>query len=553
MVNDKLSGRLIFITGGVVSSLGKGIAVASLATLLQSRGYKVAMKKLDPYLNVDPGTMSPFQHGEVFVTEDGAETDLDLGHYERFTGINAKRTDNITTGQLYSTLLKRERNGNYLGGTVQVIPHVTDLIKEFIKSDISDFDFTLCEIGGTVGDIEGLPYFETIRQIGNELGGEKVIFIHLTLVPYINVAQELKTKPTQHSVRELRSIGIQPNIIMCRADRKIPDKELRKIALFSNLPQDFIIQAIDCNSIYKIPINYHHAGLDDAVLRAFGLLSKSKSPNLEKWYDIIERIENPKHNVVIALVGKYNSLKDAYKSLLQALEHAGIHHRCNVTVKWIDTEILELTENLNFHSIFSGINAIIVPGGFGDRGIERKIDAIKYARENNIPFLGICLGMQLLLIEYARNVIGVSDANSTEFSHKCTPIVALIDEWQRDNGIVVKKAEDGKIGGTMRLGAYNCRLMQGSLAYKLYGERDHISERHRHRYEFNLHYKELFSNYPIVFSGLSSYEDLVEIVELPNLNFFIATQFHPEFKSKPTEAHPIFIGFIEAAIRHIAK
>ena len=542
---DVGSAKLIFITGGVVSSLGKGVASASLAALLQSRGYKVGMRKLDPYLNVDPGTMSPFQHGEVFVTDDGAETDLDLGHYERFTGINTKHSDNVTTGQIYSMLLKRERKGEYLGGTVQVIPHVTDLIKEFIKLDLHGLDFMLCEIGGTVGDIEGLPYFEAIRQIGYELGRENVVYIHLTLVPYLSAAQELKTKPTQHSVKELCSIGIQPNIIVCRADREIPMREVEKIALFSNISPKYVIQAIDCDNIYQIPITYHQFGFDDAVLRSCGMLETAKQPDLSGWYDIVDRFTNCVQKVTVGLVGKYNQLKDAYKSLLQALEHAGIAHKCRVEVKWIDTETLEKdcgTDNdgVGYNSlddIFSEVDGIIVPGGFGNRGVDGKIAAIRYAREHNVPFLGICLGMQLALIEYARNVLGMKRANSTEFCtdvKHCVPIIGLLEEWHGDD-----------IGGTMRLGAQECALLPGSTVCKLYNNATEIVERHRHRYEFNMRYYNVFAGSGMIFSGFSVDKKLIEVVELPYLDFFIATQFHPEFKSRPATAHPLFAGFVK--------
>lgn len=545
MANNKT--KLIFITGGVVSSLGKGIVAASLATLLQSRGYKVTIRKLDPYLNVDPGTMNPLQHGEVFVTHDGAETDLDLGHYERFTGIDAKRRDNTTTGQIYSTLLKRERDGEYLGCTVQVIPHITDIIKEFITSDINDIDFLLCEIGGTVGDIEGLPYFEAIRQIGYELSNNNVIYIHLTLVPYLNVAEELKTKPTQHSVKELRSIGIQPNILVCRTDRKIPVAEMEKIALFANLSSNNVIQALDCNNLYEVPIVYHQFGLDKAVLRIFGMLDAAPSPNLDVWYDIVDRFTNYKHKVTIGLIGKYNHLKDAYKSLLQAFEHAGIAHRCRVEIKWIDTEDINSEHALELLiKTLGDVDGIVIPGGFGSRGIESKILAIKYAREHDVPFLGICLGMQLTLVEYARNVIGIKDANSTEFDEKCTPIVCALDNLYTRN----KAQEHNTMHIKMRLGAHECTLAPNSKAYVLYGNATTISERHRHRYGFNIKYKSIFNAHGMKFSGMSSNGDLVEIIELPNAKFFIATQFHPEFKSKPTTPHPVFLAFIQAAMRH---
>ena len=545
--------KFIFVTGGVVSSLGKGIAVASLAALLQARGYRVRMRKLDPYLNVDPGTMSPCQHGEVFITDDGAETDLDLGYYERFTGINAKRTDSLTSGKIYSTLLQRERRGEYLGNTVQVIPHITNLIKEFILSGIEDLDFLLCEIGGTVGDIEGLPFFEAIRQLGYEIGKEKTTYIHLTLVPYLAAAKELKTKPSQHSIKELRSIGIQPDIIVCRADRIISEQELNKIALFSNLPAENIISAIDSNNVYEAPLEYHKAGLDKAVLRNFKLLEQSTKPNLENWYKILDGLHNYDKEITIALVGKYNQLQDAYKSLLQAFEHAGIYLNCKVNIKWIDTACLENEENCqNLEEIFREIHGIMVPGGFGDRGIESKILAIRYARENNIPFFGICLGMQLALVEYARNVLKIKDANSTEFSDNCTPIIALLQKWDTKEKKCTRSREDD-LGGTMRLGAYDCIIKEDSIAHHLY-KTPRISERHRHRYEFNMEYTQhFFDEGGMLFSGISPDKTLLEMIELPKHRYFVASQFHPEFKSRPLESHPLFIGFIKAALKYGKK
>ncbi len=540
------STKFIFVTGGVVSSLGKGIAVASLAALLQSRGYKVKMRKLDPYLNIDPGTMSPYQHGEVFVTEDGAETDLDLGHYERFTGINAEREDSITTGQIYSELLKKERKGEYLGGTVQVIPHVTNLIKNFIKRNLIGVDFLLCEIGGTVGDIEGLPYFEAIRQLGYEMGQENVVYIHLTLVPYIASARELKTKPSQHSVKELRSIGIQPNIILCRADRDIPEAELQKIGLFCNVPQERVIPAIDCDNVYKIPLAYHKNGLDKEVLKFFKL-PYDKESCLSKWYEVAERIDNYRSEVKIAIVGKYSELKDAYKSIIEAFDHSGINNDCKVVIDWIKAEELEHISDIA--SIFKDIQGVMIPGGFGNRGVLGKIKAIQYARENNIPFFGICLGMQLAIIEYARNVIGIQDADSTEFNLNCTPVIALVSEWLQGEDIH-KRSTESDLGGTMRLGSYPCKLSTNSLAYKAYEAGAMIFERHRHRYEFNLKFLNLFKEHGMAFSGLSPSEELVEVIELPNHQWFLAVQFHPELKSRLFNPHPLFESFVKNAIKY---
>lgn len=539
--------RYIFITGGVVSSLGKGLASASLAAVLQARGYKVRMRKLDPYLNVDPGTMSPTQHGEVFVTEDGAETDLDLGHYERFTGVNAKKSDNVTTGKIYSQLLAKERRGDYLGGTVQVIPHVTDLIKEFITKDTAKEDFVLCEIGGTVGDIEGQPFFEAIRQLGYKLGREKCLFMHLTLVPYIAAAGELKTKPTQHSVKELRSIGIQPDILLCRSEHEIPVNERKKIALFCNILEDNVIQALDVGSIYEVPLRYHAEGLDRQVLRHFGL-DAEKEPDLSGWEDLLARRQNPKGEVTIAIVGKYTGIGDAYKSLGEALDHAGMAHRVKVKQQWIDAKGFEKTD---IAKKLKGVDAILVPGGFGDRGIEGKISAITYARENNIPYFGICLGMQLAVIEMARSLVGLSKAYSTEFtdyeaSDKRGPLVGLMTEWLKGES-KEKRAAEGDLGGTMRLGAYDCVIEKGSLAEKVYGSKK-ISERHRHRYEVNTAYLPALEKVGAKFSGMSPDGKLPEIVELPEHPWFIGVQFHPEFKSRPFAPHPLFYGFVGAAI-----
>ena len=544
--------RFIFITGGVVSSLGKGLASASLGALLQARGYKVRLRKLDPYLNVDPGTMNPNQHGEVFVTEDGAETDLDLGHYERFTGVNARRSDSVTTGQIYSTLLTKERRGDYLGGTVQVIPHVTDLIKEFILRDTDGEDFILCEIGGTVGDIEGLPFLEAIRQLGYELGRERVMYVHLTLVPYIAAAKELKTKPTQHSVKELRSIGIQPDILLCRADREIPISERRKIALFCNIREDAVIQALDVNSIYEVPRRYSEQGFDKQVLKAFGIEDKG-APDLSKWDDILGRVQNVKGEVTVALVGKYTGLGDAYKSLSEALDHAGIANLARVHVRWIDASGFEKED---VAGALSDVDAILVPGGFGERGVSGKLAAIQYARENKKPYLGICFGMQLAVIEHARNVLGISDATSTEFGtyedkDGKGPLVGLMTEWVRGN-MVESRHEDGDLGGTMRLGAFDCVITKGSLAEEIYGA-EHISERHRHRYEVNIAYREMLEKAGLVFSGFSPSGYLPEMVEMKNHPWFVGVQFHPELKSRPFAPHPLFASFIKAALKNTTQ
>lgn len=538
--------RFIFVTGGVVSSLGKGLSAASLAALLQGRGFTVRLRKLDPYLNVDPGTMNPTQHGEVFVTEDGAETDLDLGHYERFTNVNAKRTDNITAGRIYSTLLAKERKGDYLGGTVQVIPHVTDLIKNFITGDARGEDFVICEIGGTVGDIEGLPFFEAIRQLGYELGRDRVLFVHVTLVPYIAAAKELKTKPTQHSVKELRSIGIQPDIILCRADREIPLSEKKKIAQFCNVPEANVISALDASSIYKVPKNLHLEGFDGQVLAHFKMKSKQELA-IEAWDKIVKRFESPRGEVTVALVGKYTNIGDAYKSLTEALDHAGIAHNVRVNVRWINARVFETADA---EKKLQGVDAILVPGGFGEEGVRGKIAAVTYARERQIPYFGICYGMQIAVIEMARNLLGVKDASSSEFSSAATkdprgPLVGIMTEWTQD-GKTQKRSKTDDLGGTMRLGAYPCVMASGSLAAKIYGTTE-INERHRHRYEVNTAYIEQFQEHGVVFSGMSPDGKLPEIVELKNHPFFIAVQFHPEFKSRPFEAHPIFAAFVKAA------
>ena len=541
--------RFIFITGGVVSSLGKGLASASLGALLQSRGYKVRLRKLDPYLNVDPGTMSPIQHGEVFVTEDGAETDLDLGHYERFTGVDARKSDNVTTGQIYSLLLSKERRGDYLGGTVQVIPHVTDLIKDFVLNDTDDEDFVLCEIGGTVGDIEGLPFFEAIRQLGYEMGRDKCLFMHLTLIPYIAAAGELKTKPTQHSVKELRSIGITPDILLCRADREIPASEKRKIALFCNLPEENVIEARDVDSIYQVPLRYHEEGLDGRILSHFGL-PYDTSPDLAQWEDLSERNQNPQGEVNIAVIGKYTGIGDAYKSIAEALDHAGMAHRMKVNIEFMDAKGFEKND---LSKLFAQTDAILVPGGFGDRGINGKIAAVNYAREHNIPYFGICLGMQLATIELARNKAGLEQSGSSEFSdYESTddrgPLVGLMTEWVRGN-VKERRTQESDLGGTMRLGAYDCDLKEGSQTYQAYGQ-SRISERHRHRYEVNNQYLDELQKAGAVFSGMSPSGQLPEIIELPDHRWFVGVQFHPEFKSRPFAPHPLFHSFVEAAIAY---
>jgi CTP synthase len=532
--------RFIFITGGVVSSLGKGLASASLAALLQARGYSVKLRKLDPYLNIDPGTMSPTQHGEVFVTDDGAETDLDLGHYERFTGVDSKKCDNITAGQIYLELLSKERKGDYLGGTVQVIPHVTDLIKKFILNDLEETDFALCEIGGTVGDIEALPFFEAIRQLGYEMPNQ-CAFLHLTLLPYIESANELKTKPTQHSVKELRSIGIQPSIILCRVERPIETINkslLEKIAQMCSVPTSSVIPAPNASSIYEVPMIYHKLGLDTEILKFFKL-NHSKKPDLTKWQKIKDAIENPKHEVNIAIVGKYNDYKDSYKSLIEAINHGAFSLKTKVNLVWINAR--ENSEKLP-----KNIHAILVPGGFGVDGTEGKIAMIKYARENNIPYFGICFGMQMAVIEYTRNVLKIKDASSSEIAKKGSFVVGMMSEWQHEKS--TKKA--GKnLGGTMRLGAYPCDLKKNSLAQKIYGQ-NQISERHRHRYEVNISFKKQLEEKGLIFSGMSPDGKLPEIVELKNHPFFIGVQFHPELKSKPFLAHPLFVEFVKSAINY---
>lgn len=539
--------RFIFITGGVVSSLGKGLATAALGSLLQTRGYTVRLRKLDPYLNVDPGTMSPTQHGEVFVTEDGAETDLDLGHYERFTGVDAKRGDNVTTGRIYSTLLQKERRGDYLGGTVQVIPHVTNLIRQFILEDTENTDFVLCEIGGTVGDIEALPFFEAIRQLSYYLDKKNTIFIHLTLIPYVAAAQELKTKPTQHSVKELRSIGIQPNILLCRCDREIPKDEREKIALFCNLPISSVIPALDVKTIYEAPITYHAAGLDTEVLKCFGI-ENTKPVDLSIWQGIRDKVLSPRFELTIAIVGKYVKLADAYKSLTESLDHSAIFHNIKLKVKWIDSRVI-VKENIA--KKLADVHAILVPGGFGYEGVEGKILSVNYARENKIPFLGICLGMQIALIEIARNLGHIEDACSHEFHDKGSFIIDLMTRWEKDNNLELR-AQDNDLGGTMRLGSYPCAITAGSLAYNIY-QSTLIDERHRHRYEVNQQYINILKEHGVVFSGKSPDGQLMEIIEVQDHPWFLGVQFHPELKSRPFAPHPIFNAFVKAAIEHYSQ
>jgi len=534
--------RFIFITGGVVSSLGKGLASAALGALLQTRGYKVRLRKLDPYLNVDPGTMSPYQHGEVFVTDDGAETDLDLGHYERFTGVHATKSDNITTGRIYSNVLAKERRGDYLGATVQVIPHITDAIKDFIAADLDGEDFVLCEVGGTVGDIESLPFLEAIRQFGNDYGPDKVLFCHVTLVPYIPAAGELKTKPTQHSVKELLSVGIQPQMLLCRADRDIPENERRKIAQFCNIQKERVIAALDVDNIYQVPISYHEQGFDNEVLKYFGMPCEG-APDLSRWEEIVRRVRNPEGTVTIAVVGKYTSLLDAYKSLGEALTHGGIANHVKVKLDWIDAEIFESGDAIQR---LEHVHGILVPGGFGERGTEGKIRAAQFAREHNIPYFGICFGMQMAVIESARHMAGLPHAGSTEFGKPDPAVVGLMTEWVQGNQLV-KRQEGGDLGGTMRLGSYNCHLTAGSKVREIYGS-DDIVERHRHRYEVNINFREQLEKSGLTFSGLSPDGILPEIVELPNHPWYIGVQFHPELKSKPFDPHPLFTSFIAAAI-----
>ncbi|QGM47549.1 CTP synthase [Methylocystis heyeri] len=533
--------RYIFITGGVVSSLGKGLASAALGALLQARGYTVRLRKLDPYLNVDPGTMSPYQHGEVFVTDDGAETDLDLGHYERFTGRPASRQDNVTTGRIYQDIIARERRGDYLGATIQVIPHVTNAIKDFVVEGNENVDFALIEIGGTVGDIEGLPFFEAIRQLGNDLPQSHCIYIHLTLLPYITSAGELKTKPTQHSVKELRSIGIQPDILLCRCDREIPQDERRKLGLFCNVRESAVIEARDASNIYDVPRLYHAAGLDAQVLAAFGIEPAPK-PDMSRWSAVAERINNPEGEVTIAVVGKYTGMKDAYKSLIEALAHGGMANRVKVNLEWIESEIFESADPA---AHLENVNGILVPGGFGQRGAEGKMLAARFARERNVPYFGICFGMQMAVIEAARSLAGIAGANSTEFGPCDEPVVGLMTEWTRGNELE-QRGEGGNLGGTMRLGAYPAHLRAGSRIAQIYGRQD-ISERHRHRYEVNNAYRECLEAKGLVFAGSSPDGLLPETVEIPDHPWFIGVQYHPELKSRPFEPHPLFASFIAAA------
>ncbi|MDB2694264.1 CTP synthase [Erythrobacter sp.] len=536
--------RYIFITGGVVSSLGKGLMAASLAALLQARGYKVRIRKFDPYLNVDPGTMSPYQHGEVYVTDDGAETDLDLGHYERFTGVSAHQGDNITSGRIYQDIIAKERRGDYLGATVQVVPHVTDEIKAFALAGQDDHDFILCEIGGTVGDIEGLPFMEAIRQLRNELEPWQTLSVHVTLVPYIAAAGELKTKPTQHSVRELASLGIKPDVLLCRAEHPIPDSERRKIAQFCNVRQEAVIPALDAPSIYSVPLQYHGEGLDAEVLRAFGI-TDAPDPDLSRWYDVVDRHSNPEGEVTIGVVGKYVGLQDAYKSLNEALVHGGMAHRVKVNTKWIDAEIFE-GDDADIAAKLEPMHAILVPGGFGERGSEGKIAAVRFARERKVPFLGICLGMQMACIEAARTA-GYASASSTEFGETAEPVVGIITEWMTEEGLQTREA-GGDLGGTMRLGAYDAKLSANSHVSQIYGGNTMISERHRHRYEVNSAYIDSLESQGLVFSGMSPDGLLPEIVERPDHPWFVGVQFHPELKSKPFDPHPLFAGFVGAAL-----
>ena len=535
--------RYIFVTGGVVSSLGKGLSSASLAYLLKSQGYKVRLRKMDPYLNVDPGTMSPFQHGEVFVTDDGAETDLDLGHYERFTNISSKKSDNITTGRIYSDIIKKERQGGYLGKTVQVIPHITDRIKEFIKKDISSEDFVICEIGGTVGDIESLPFVEAIRQFSNEHGKSKTLFIHLTFVPFLKSSDEIKTKPTQHSVKELRSIGIQPDIIICRSQQSIPLDQKKKISLFCNVPIDNVIETVDVRTIYEAPISFFNQKLDKQVLKYFKLKSK-KRPNLLPWKKITKISLNTKKSVNIAIIGKYVNLKDAYKSLDEALIHGGISNKVKVNLIRIESDKLKVNQ---IRKKLKDVSGLLIPGGFGKRGTEGKISAIKYARENKIPFLGICFGMQMAIIEFARNKLKIKRAGSSELDKNCYPVIGLINEWDKNGKII--KGTDKELGGTMRLGLYEAKLRNNSAIKKIY-KSNSIKERHRHRYEVNNNLKNEFERKGLIFSGMSPDNNLPEIIELKNHPWFIGVQFHPEFKSRPLTPHPLFSSFIKAAKNH---
>lgn len=536
--------RFIFVTGGVVSSLGKGLLSASLGALLQARGYKVRIRKFDPYLNVDPGTMSPYQHGEVYVTDDGAETDLDLGHYERFTGVSSRQSDNVTTGRIYRDIIAKERRGDYLGATVQVIPHVTNAIKEFALADTADCDFVICEIGGTVGDIESLPYIEALRQLRNDLGRDQTVSVHTTLVPWIKAAGELKTKPTQHSVREISSLGVAPDVLLCRTEKEIPESERAKIALFCNVPASAVIQALDAQSIYDVPLQYHKEGLDDEVLRAFRI-DGAPAPDLSRWDDIMDRLDHYDGEVTIGVVGKYVGLPDAYKSLNEALVHGGIANRAKVHIRWLDAEMFEHPD-ANLAAELEPLHGILVPGGFGERGSEGKIASVQFARERNVPFFGICLGMQMACIEGARNTAGIKEASTTEFGDTSEPVVGLITEWMSAEGLQ-ERAAGGDLGGTMRLGAYPAKLDGNSRVASIYGTTD-ISERHRHRYEVNVHYKDALEKGGLLFTGMSPDGRLPEIVERPDHPWFIGVQFHPELKSRPFDPHPLFAGFIGAAL-----
>ncbi len=538
--------RYIFITGGVVSSLGKGLMAASLAALLQARGYRVRIRKFDPYLNVDPGTMSPYQHGEVYVTDDGAETDLDLGHYERFTGVAAHQSDNVTSGRIYQQIIQRERRGDYLGATVQVIPHVTDAIKAFALADTDDLDFVLCEIGGTVGDIESLPFIEAIRQLKNEMGRGQSISIHVTLVPYIAAAGELKTKPTQHSVRELAALGVAPDVLVCRCEHPLPASDRAKIALFCNVPAAAVIPALDAKSIYAVPLQYHAEGLDSEVLNAFGI-TPGAAPDLSRWTEIVDRLTNPEGEVTVGVVGKYVGLQDAYKSLNEALVHGGIANRVKVNVRWIDAELFEGDDDAAIAAQLEPCHAILVPGAFGERGAEGKIRSVRFAREHRVPYFGICFGMQMACIEGARDLAGIAGASSTEFGDTAEPVVGLITEWMGRDGLE-KREEQGDLGGTMRLGAYEAKLDGNSVVSSIYGGTS-ISERHRHRYEVNTNYKVRLEAGGLVFSGMSPDGTLPEIVERPDHPWFVGVQFHPELKSKPFDPHPLFASFIEAAVK----
>ena len=536
--------RYVFVTGGVVSSLGKGVAAAALGALLQARGYAVRIRKLDPYLNVDPGTMSPYQHGEVFVTDDGAETDLDLGHYERFTGRSANRADNITTGRIYQTIIERERRGDFLGATVQVIPHVTDEIKKFVLDGNEGYDFVICEIGGTVGDIEAMPFVEAIRQLGNDLPRNSAIYVHLTLMPFIAAAGELKTKPTQHSVKELQALGIAPDVLLVRADRPIPQADRKKLSLFCNVRESAVVQALDVRSIYDVPMAYHEEGLDDEILAAFGI-DPAPRPRMERWERIMRGIHSPEGEVTIAVVGKYTELKDAYKSLIEALHHGGLANEVRVNIDWVESEIFE---GENPEGKLAHVGGILVPGGFGQRGAEGKIRAATFAREHDVPYFGICFGMQMAVIEAARNLAGVAGASSTEFGATDEPVVGLMTEWLRGNQLE-KRAQKGDLGGTMRLGAYPAALKEGSKIAAIYGDTS-ISERHRHRYEVNIEYRERLESAGVLFAGMSPDGLLPETIELPDHPWFVGVQYHPELKSRPFEPHPLFASFVGAAKAH---